>query len=312
MKQYLDLLRHTLENGVDRDNGTNIQDRSYDPTAQVATRGIFWYQFRCDLSEGFPLLTTKKVFTRMILHELLWFLSGDTNIRYLVENKVPIWNEWPFQSYLKETWQADKFETYSEDWKKAMDEFIQRIIEDDEFAAKWGDLWPIYGFQWRNFNGEWVDQIKDAIHKIKNNPGSRRNLVVAYNPAQATAAKWPPPCHSLFQFNVIEGKLSCQLYQRSVDIFLGLPFNIASYSFLVHMMAQVCDLEVGDFVHTSWDAHIYHNQFDAVNEQLSRDPRPLPTLHLNPDVKDIFDFTYDDFEIRDYDPHPKIKAPITL
>lgn len=300
MKQYLDLLQHIMDKGVDRDDRTG-----------TGTRSVFGYQFRCDLSEGFPLLTTKKVFTKGIIHELLWFLAGDTNIKYLVDNDVRIWNEWPFQNYLEKNNLAEKYPKYTPEWDEQLKIFVESIKNDAEFAKTWGDLGPVYGYQWRNFNGEGIDQIKKVIDTCKNNPNSRRNLVVAYNPAQADSMALPP-CHSLFQFYIANNKLSCQLYQRSVDSFLGLPFNIASYSLLVHMIAQVCDLEVGDFVHTSGDLHIYHNHFDQVKEQLSRTPKALPKLKLNPAVKDIFAFKFEDFEIVDYDPDPMIKAPIAV
>lgn len=300
MKQYLELLQHIMGKGVDRDDRTG-----------TGTRSVFGYQLRCDLSQGFPLLTTKKVFTKGIIHELLWFLSGDTNIKYLVDNDVRIWNEWPFQNYLEKNNLAEKYQKYTPEWDEQLKIFVESLKTDPEFAKIWGNLWPVYGYQWRNFNGEGIDQIKKVIETCKNNPNSRRNLVVAYNPAQADSMALPP-CHSLFQFYIANNKLSCQLYQRSVDSFLGLPFNIASYALLVHMIAQVCDLEVGDFVHTSGDLHIYHNHYDQVKEQLSREPKILPKLKLNPAVKDIFAFKFEDFEILDYDPHPAIKAPIAV
>lgn len=300
MRQYHDLLRHIMDTGADRDDRTG-----------TGTRSVFGYQFRCDLSQGFPLLTTKKVFTKGIIYELLWFLSGDTNIKYLVDNDVRIWNEWPFQNYLEKSNLTEKYPKYTPEWDDQLKLFVENIKNDPNFAKTWWDLWPVYWYQWRNFNGEWIDQIKKVIDTCKNNPNSRRNLVVAYNPAQADSMALPP-CHSLFQFYIANNKLSCQLYQRSVDSFLGLPFNIASYALLVHMIAQVCDLEVGDFVHTSGDLHIYHNHFDQVREQLSRTPKPLPTLKLNPDVRDIFAFKYEDFEIVGYDPDPMIKAPIAV
>ncbi len=289
-----------MDNGIDRSDRTG-----------TGTRSVFWYQFRCDLQVWFPLLTTKKVFTKGIIHELLWFLSGDTNIKYLVDNDVRIWNEWPFQSYLEKNNLARKYPKYTPEWEEEMKIFIEKIKTDTDFAKQWWELWPVYGWQWRNFNGEGIDQIQKVIDTCKNNPNSRRNLVVAYNPAQADQMALPP-CHSLFQFYIANNRLSCQLYQRSIDSFLGLPFNIASYSLLVHMIAQVCDLEVGEFIHTSGDLHIYHNHYDQVTEQLSREPRPLPKLKINPDVKDIFWFKFEDFEIVDYDPYPAIKAPIAI
>ncbi len=300
MRQYHDLLQHIMDTGADRDDRTG-----------TGTRSVFGYQFRCDLSQGFPLLTTKKVFTKGIIHELLWFLSGDTNIKYLVDNDVRIWNEWPFQNYLEKSNLAEKYPKYTPEWDDQLKLFVENIKNDPNFAKTWWDLWPVYWYQWRNFNGEWIDQIKKVIDTCKNNPNSRRNLVVAYNPAQADSMALPP-CHSLFQFYIANNKLSCQLYQRSVDSFLGLPFNIASYALLVHMIAQVCDLDVGDFVHTSGDLHIYHNHFDQVKELLSREPKPLPKLILNPDIKDLFDFKFEDFEIVGYDPWPAIKAPIAV
>jgi len=228
-----------------------------------------------------------------------------------VDNDVRIWNEWPFQSYLEKNKLAEKYPKYTPEWEEEMKIFIEKIKTDTVFAKQWGELGPVYGYQWRNFNGEWIDQIQKVIDTCKNNPNSRRNLVVAYNPAQADQMALPP-CHSLFQFYIANSRLSCQLYQRSIDSFLGLPFNIASYSLLVHMIAQVCDLEVGEFIHTSGDLHIYHNHFGQVTEQLSREPRKLPTLKLNPLVKDIFAFKFEDFEIVDYDPYPAIKAPIAV
>ena len=253
------------------------------------------------MTKGFPLLTTKKVFYRGIFEELLWFLSGNTNIKPLVDKKVGIWNEWPYDKYSK-----------SPDFKgETLEEFIEKIRDDLEFADKYGDLGPVYGKQWRDFNG--VDQITQLIEGIKNNPFSRRHLVVAYNPSEVKDMALPP-CHSLFQFYVsADGKkLSCQLYQRSGDVFLGVPFNIASYSLLLAMVAQVCDLEPYEFIHTFGDVHIYLNHLDQINEQLSRTPRPLPKLVLNKDVKNIFDFKYEDIKIEDYDPYPAIKGAVSV
>ncbi len=274
MQQYHDLLRHVLEHGIDKSDRTG-----------TGTRAVFGYQMRFDLSKGFPLVTTKKIHTKSVIHELLWFLRGDTNIGYLQENGVRIWNEW---------------------------------------ADENGDLGPVYGHQWRNWNSEGIDQIRGVIDTIKNNPDSRRMLVAAWNPsvlpdtsesfsenvAKGKAAL--PPCHAFFQFYVAGGKLSCQLYQRSADIFLGVPFNIASYALLTLMMAQVCDLEQGDFVHTFGDAHIYNNHMEQIELQLSRDPRPLPTMHLNPEIKDLFAFTFEDFRLENYDPHPHIKGVVAV
>lgn len=290
MQQYLDLCRHVLEHGEKREDRTG--------TGTIST---FGYQMRFDLTKGFPLLTTKKVFYRGIFEELLWFLSGNTNIKPLVDKKVGIWNEWPYDKYSK-----------SPDFKgETLEEFIEKIRDDQEFADKYGNLGPVYGKQWRDFNG--VDQISQLIEDIKNNPFSRRHLVVAYNPSEVKDMALPP-CHSLFQFYVsADGKkLSCQLYQRSGDVFLGVPFNIASYSLLLAMVAQVCDLEPYEFVHTFGDVHIYLNHLDQINEQLSRTPRPLPKLVLNKDVKNIFDFKYEDIKIEDYDPYPAIKGAVSV
>lgn len=290
MQQYLDLCRHVLEHGEKREDRTG--------TGTIST---FGYQMRFDLTKGFPLLTTKKVFYRGIFEELLWFLSGNTNIKPLVDKKVGIWNEWPYDKYSK-----------SPDFKgETLEEFIEKIRDDQEFADKYGNLGPVYGKQWRDFNG--VDQISQLIEGIKNNPFSRRHLVVAYNPSEVKDMALPP-CHSLFQFYVsADGKkLSCQLYQRSGDVFLGVPFNIASYSLLLAMVAQVCDLEPYEFIHTFGDVHIYLNHLDQINEQLSRTPRPLPKLVLNKDVKNIFDFKYEDIKIEDYDSYPAIKGAVSV
>ena len=290
MQQYLDLCRHVLEHGEKREDRTG--------TGTIST---FGYQMRFDLTKGFPLLTTKKVFYRGIFEELLWFLSGNTNLKPLVDKKVGIWNEWPYDKYSK-----------SPDFKgETLEEFIEKIRGDQKFADKYGNLGPVYGKQWRDFNG--VDQISQLIEGIKNNPFSRRHLVVAYNPSEVKDMALPP-CHSLFQFYVsADGKkLSCQLYQRSGDVFLGVPFNIASYSLLLAMVAQVCDLEPYEFIHTFGDVHIYLNHLDQINEQLSRTPRPLPKLVLNKDVKNIFDFKYEDIKIEDYDPYPAIKGAVSV
>lgn len=264
MQVYLELLQHIL------DKGTRKQDRT--GTGTIST---FGYQMRFDLQKGFPLVTTKKLHLRSIIYELLWFLKGDTNIKYLNEHKVRIWNEW---------------------------------------ADENGDLGPVYGHQWRSWgapNGKHIDQISEIIDQIKNNPDSRRIIVSAWNVADIPQMALAP-CHALFQFYVADGKLSLQLYQRSADVFLGVPFNIASYCLLLHMVAQVCNLKVGEFIHTFGDVHIYNNHVDQVNLQLTRDPRPLPTLHLNPDRKDIFSFQYEDFSIDGYDPHPHIKAEVAV
>ncbi len=264
MKQYHDLLQHVLEHGSVK------QDRT-----GTGTVSVFGYQMRFDLQKGFPLLTTKKLHTRSIFHELLWFLKGETNIQYLKDNKVSIWDEW---------------------------------------ADENGNLGPVYGKQWRFWetaDGRTVDQIQNVIHQIKTNPDSRRHLVVAFNPGDVDKMALPP-CHAFFQFYVADGKLSCQLYQRSADIFLGVPFNIASYALLVHMVAQVCHLKVGDFVHTLGDAHIYSNHMEQVKLILTRPFKELPRLHLNPEVKDIFSFKFEDITITGYDPHPAIKAEVAV
>lgn len=264
MKQYLDLLEKIMTEGVDRGDRTG-----------TGTRSIFGYQMRFDLNEGFPLLTTKKLHLKSIIYELLWFLKGDTNVKYLQENGVRIWNEW---------------------------------------ARPDGELGPVYGYQWRSwpdYNGGHIDQISEVIRTIKENPGSRRIIVSAWNVAQLPEMALPP-CHLLFQFYVADGRLSLMLYQRSADCFLGVPFNIASYALLLLMVAQVTGLKPGEFIHTLGDTHIYHNHFEQVQTQLQRVPTALPTMHLNPDVKDIFDFKYEDFELRDYNPQPHIKATVAV
>ena len=264
MKQYLDLLREIRDNGVTKTDRTG-----------VGTKSIFGHQMRFNLQDGFPLLTTKKVFLKGIIYELLWFLKGDTNIKFLTDHNVHIWDEW---------------------------------------ADENGDLGYVYGKQWRSWettDGRVIDQISQVVDLIKNHPNSRRILVTAWNPAEIDKMALPP-CHCLFQFYVADGKLSCQLYQRSADTFLGVPFNIASYALLTMMLAQVCGLEPGEFIHTTGDTHIYLNHLDQVNEQLSREPRPLPKMIINPDVKSIFDFKYEDFKLEGYDPYPAIKAPVAV
>ena len=264
MKQYLDLLQHVLDNGTDKSDRTG-----------TGTRSVFGYQMRFNLADGFPVLTTKKLHLKSIIHELLWFLAGDTNIRYLKENGVRIWDEW---------------------------------------ADENGDLGRVYGAQWRSWrgaNGETVDQITNVVRQIRQTPDSRRLIVSAWNPAEVDDMALPP-CHALFQLYVANGKLSCQLYQRSADIFLGVPFNIASYALLTMMMAQVCGLQAGEFVHTLGDAHLYQNHLEQARLQLTREPRALPKMHINPDVRDIFAFKFDDFTLSDYDPHPHIKAEVSV
>ncbi len=274
MKQYHDLVKHVLENGNEKGDRTG-----------TGTKSVFGYQMRFDLSEGFPMVTTKKLHLKSIVYELLWFLKGDTNTKYLTENGVRIWNEW---------------------------------------ADENGDLGPVYGHQWRNWNNDEIDQIKEVIEALKNNPDSRRMMVSAWNPSVlpdtsksfsenvANGKAALPPCHAFFQFYVADGKLSCQLYQRSADIFLGVPFNIASYALFTMMMAQVCGYEAGEFIHTFGDAHIYSNHYEQLELQLSRDIRPLPKMILNPEIKDIFDFDFEDFTLVDYNPHPHIKGVVAV
>jgi thymidylate synthase len=266
---------------------------------KTGTKSVFGYQMRFDLSEGFPLLTTKKVHLRSIIHELLWFISGNTNIKYLVDNGVRIWNEWPYEIFKK-----------SKDYQgESMNDFVEKIKSDDDFATKYGDLGPVYGAQWRNFNG--IDQLQYILDELKNNPNSRRMILSAWNPSEIHSMALPP-CHTLIQFYVADGRLSLQLYQRSADIFLGVPFNIASYALLLMMVAQVTGYTVGEFVHTLGDAHIYQNHFDQIKLQLSRTPKQPPKMMLNPNVKSLYDFKYEDFELKDYDPHPAIKGKVAV
>ena len=301
MKQYLDFMRHV------RDYGTLKEDRT-----GTGTVSVFGYQMRFDLAAGFPLVTTKKVHLKSIIHELLWFVRGDTNIRYLVANGVNIWNDWPFQSWLRQTGQEAEYPMYSLEWKSGMKEFVQRIIEDEAFAREFGELGPVYGRQWRDFEG--VDQLRQVVEDIRTNPDSRRLIVSAWNPKDIpqVVKSGLPPCHSLFQFYVSEGRLSCQLYQRSADIFLGVPFNIASYALLTLMIAQVTGLQPGEFVHTFGDAHLYSNHMSQIEEQLSRELLPLPVMKINPAVKDLFAFQFEDFELVDYQSHPAIPAPVAV
>ncbi len=301
MRQYLDLLQHILDHGDSKSDRTG-----------TGTLSVFGYQMRFDLAEGFPLLTTKKLNLKAIIHELLWFLAGDTNIRYLVQNGVNIWNEWPFQHWLEENGLVAQYPKYSEAWREKMKEFVHNIKENEAFAGRWGDLGPVYGRQWRDFEG--VDQIAELLRGIRNNPDSRRLIVSAWNPKDipVMVKSGLPPCHALFQFYVSGGRLSCQLYQRSADVFLGVPFNIASYALLTLMIAQVCDLKPGYFVHTFGDVHLYNNHIEQARLQLSRTPRPLPVITLNPELKDIFSFRYEDFILSGYDPHPHIKAEVAV
>lgn len=290
MEQYLQMCRDILEKGKFKPDRTG-----------TGTISRFGYQCRYDLSEGFPLLTTKKVFYRGVLVELLWFITGNTNIRPLVQQNVHIWDDWPFE----------KYKNSKEYQNETIKEFAQKVAEDEKFAEKWGDLGPVYGHQWRDFFG--VDQIKNLERDLRNNKFSRRLIVCAWNPAQVDMMALPP-CHSFFQFYVdADDRLSCQLYQRSADIFLGVPFNIASYATLTMMLAKVCNLKLGDFVHTIGDAHIYVNHVDQIKEQLSRTPRKLPKLIIkNDNAKSITDFKFEDFEIEGYDPWPAIKGAIAV
>ena len=288
MKQYLDLCRNILENGTKKEDRTG-----------TGTISHFGNQMRFDLADGFPLLTTKRVHLKSIIHELLWFISGDTNIKYLVDNDVRIWNDWPYAIYQK-----------SEEYQgETIEEFAAKIKESKEFADKWGNLGPVYGKQWRNFSG--VDQLAGLIEQIKTNPTSRRLIISAWNVGEIDQMALPP-CHCFMQFYVNDGKLSCQLYQRSADVFLGVPFNIASYALFTMMIAQVCDLKPGVFVHTTGDTHIYLNHLEQVNKQLTRTPRELPKMLINPDVKSIFDFKYEDFTLVDYNPYKGIKGKVAV
>jgi thymidylate synthase len=288
MKPYLDLCRYVLEHGDTKNDRTN-----------TGTKSVFGYQMRFNLKDGFPLLTTKRVHMKSIIHELLWFIKGDTNIKYLVDNDVRIWNEWPYKAF-----------TQSSDYQnETMDEYVEKIKTDDSFAKKYGDLGPVYGAQWRNFNG--VDQLEYILNEIKHNPNSRRMILSAWNPAEIKNMALPP-CHTLIQFYVSNNKLSLQLYQRSADIFLGVPFNIASYALLLMMVAQVTQLEVGEFVHTLGDAHIYSNHFDQINLQLTREPKDRPQMIINPNIKSIYDFKYEDFELINYNPHKGIKGVVAV
>ncbi|MDE8333132.1 thymidylate synthase [Erysipelothrix rhusiopathiae] len=289
MKNYLEMCQFVLDEGSRREDRTG-----------TGTTGVFGYQMRFDLSKGFPLLTTKKVHFPSLAKELLWFVSGDTNIKWLVENKVRIWNEWPYELFKK-----------SDDYNgETMDEFIARIVADDLFAQKYGALGPVYGKQWRDFGG--VDQLNNVIETIKTNPYSRRIIMSAWNPTEVDQMALPP-CHAFMQFYVSnDRKLSLQLYQRSADVFLGVPFNIASYALLLHMIAKVCDLEVGEFVHTFGDLHIYNDHYDAVQMQLAREPKSLPQLIIHGNQEKITDFKFEDFEVVGYDPHPLIKAKVSV
>ncbi|CAM5180378.1 Thymidylate synthase OS=Ureibacillus acetophenoni OX=614649 GN=thyA PE=3 SV=1 [Ureibacillus acetophenoni] len=312
---YLNLLTHILENGVKKEDRTG-----------TGTISVFGYRMRFDLNKGFPLLTTKRVpFKLLVASELLWFIKGDTNIRYLLQNNNHIWDEWAFEKWIKsDDYNGPDMTNFGlrassdEEFAKILDEqmsiFNEKVLTDDDFAAKYGDLGPVYGKQWRSWpseNGETIDQLKKVIEMIKKNPDSRRLIVSAWNPAEVDDMALPP-CHTLFQFYVKDGKLSCQLYQRSADVFLGVPFNIASYALLTHLIAHECGLGVGDFVHSFGDAHIYLNHLEQVNEQLSREPRDFPKLVINPEKKSIFDIELSDLTMEGYNPHPTIKAPVAV
>ncbi|MEY2998914.1 MAG: thymidylate synthase [Bacteroidota bacterium] len=292
MKAYHDLIHRVLAEGVHKEDRTG-----------TGTLSVFGHQMRFDLQAGFPMMTTKKLHLKSILHELIWFIRGETNIRYLCQNGVRIWDDWPYAKYKA----SGDFQ--GEDIRA----FAERIAEDSAFAEKWGELGPVYGHQWRSWPGPngAVDQLKQVLEDLRRNPDSRRHIVSAWNPGYIDQMALPP-CHAFFQFYVAEGKLSCQLYQRSADIFLGVPFNIASYALLVHFMARDLGLGVGDFVHTLGDAHIYSNHIDQVKLQISREPRTLPTLWLNPDVTSLFDFTFDDVRLEGYDPHPHIAGAVAV
>lgn len=313
-QMYLDTIKDILENGNVKGDRTG-----------TGTRSVFGRQMRFDLAEGFPLLTTKRVPFKLVTSELLWFLAGDTNIKFLLENKNHIWDEWAFKNWIESAEYTGPDMTdfgrralVDEDFAAEYDEqrklFIERVLNDQPFADKYGELGEVYGAQWRNWRkvqGGFIDQIAEVVEMIKTTPDSRRLIVSAWNP-EAVPTQALPPCHSLFQFYVADGKLSLQLYQRSADMFLGVPFNIASYSLLLHMVAAQTGYEVGEFVHTLGDAHVYNNHVDQVNEQLSRPMVELPTIWLNPEVKSIFDYTMDDIKIENYNPGKTIKAPVAV
>lgn len=311
---YLNLLQDLLTKGKSKDDRTG-----------TGTTSLFGYQMRFDLEKGFPLLTTKRVPFSLIKSELLWFLKGDTNIQYLLQNNNHIWDEWAFKNWVNSPeyqgpdmtdfgLRADQDEAFKVVYLKEKQAFCERIVNDDQFAQKYGNLGNVYGAQWRHWQtsqGETIDQIQDVITMIKNNPDSRRLIVSAWNPEDVPTSALPP-CHTLFQFYVQDGKLSCQLYQRSADVFLGVPFNIASYALLTHLIAHETGLAVGEFIHTMGDVHIYNNHFQQVKEQLTREPKAAPKLWLNPAKQSVFEFEMDDIKIQDYHPHPTIKAPVAV
>jgi|TARA_B110000444_G_scaffold258424_1_gene299330 thymidylate synthase len=292
MKEYHQLIQHVLDNGVEKKDRTG-----------TGTFSVFGYQMRFDLSVGFPLITTKKLHLKSILHELIWFLKGDTNIKYLCQNGIRIWDDWPFA----------KFKASKDYEGENIRQFAKRVSEDSAFSKKWGELGPVYGHQWRSWPGPEgpIDQIKNVLKELRTNPDSRRHIVSAWNPGYIDQMALPP-CHAFFQFYIANGKLSCQLYQRSADIFLGVPFNIASYALLIHMIAHDLKLEVGDFIHTLGDAHIYSNHIDQVKLQLSREVKSLPKIIINPKVTNMFNLSFEDFTLVDYFPHPHIPGSVAV
>lgn len=311
---YLELCRHVLEHGEIKEDRTG-----------TGTVSLFGYQMRFNLQEGFPLLTTKRIPFRLIVSELLWFIKGDTNIRYLLEHNNHIWDEWAFKHYVESSsyqgpdmtdfgLRSQRDEAFLIQYEEQMNKFTERILKDPQFALEFGDLGNVYGKQWRAWktsNGQTIDQLWDIINTIKINPDSRRLIVSAWNPEDIPSMVLPP-CHTLFQFYVTRGRLSCQLYQRSADIFLGVPFNIASYALLTHLIAHECGIEAGEFIHTLGDAHVYSNHVDQVKLQLSREPKQLPSLYINPEVSSVFDAVVGDIRLEGYDPHPSIKAPVAV
>jgi thymidylate synthase len=314
LNAYQELLQDILANGTKKEDRTG-----------TGTISVFGRQMRFDLSKGFPLVTTKRVPFRLIASEMLWFIKGDTNIRYLLQHNNHIWNEWAFKKWVESSdytgpdmsdfgLRSQQDETFKLQYDEQMDTFVKKVLEDDQFAKQYGELGDVYGKQWRDWTttqGGTIDQLKEVIHMIKTNPDSRRLIVSAWNPEDVPSMALPP-CHTMYQFYVAEGKLSCQLYQRSADTFLGVPFNIAGYALLTHLIAQECRLGVGEFVHTIGDAHIYTNHIDQIQTLLSREPRDLPTLKLNKDVASVFDFDVSDIEMIGYNPHPTIKAPVAV
>lgn len=312
---YLDLCRHVMKEGTEKSDRTG-----------TGTLSVFGHQMRFNLQEGFPLLTTKRVPFRLIASELLWFIKGDTNIRYLLKHNNNIWNEWAFQSWIESNEyegpdmtdfgrRSQSDDGFKERYDEQMSIFKERILTDDDFAERYGNLGAVYGKQWRKWKtsqGETIDQLKKVIDGIKNNPDSRRHIVTAWNPEDVPSNMALPPCHTMFQFYVADGELSCQLYQRSGDIFLGVPFNIASYALLTHLIAHECGLEPGEFIHTLGDAHIYTNHIEQIKKQLSRQPKEMPTLSLNKEIESVFGFEMEDIKIEGYEPHPGIKAPVAV